>query len=79
MDTKGFKQLCFCECKSKIWEFKEKNLTWVYEKGALSYFELGFTKSSLGVIASTTYVFFLMTSIIVIKNPISFLLLFNLK
>jgi hypothetical protein len=41
---------CFCECKSKISEFKEKNITLSYEKGTYPYFELRFTESSHWVI-----------------------------
>jgi len=53
MDTNGFNEISFCECKSKISEFKEKNLTYTNEKGTYFNFELRSIESSLGVIAFT--------------------------
>jgi hypothetical protein len=79
MDTNGFKQIYFCECKSKIWEFKEKNLTYRHEKGTYPDIEPRFIESSHGVIELTTLFQFLFFITLHLLNCNFSLLFLNFK
>jgi hypothetical protein len=55
--TLGFNDICFCECKPKLWEFALKKLTSTYAKGTNFITEPRFIESSHWVLVSNTIVF----------------------
>jgi hypothetical protein len=55
--TLGFNDICFCECKPKLWEIALKKLTSIYAKGTNFNSEPRFIESSHWVIVSNSNLF----------------------
>jgi|LauGreDrversion4_2_1035121.scaffolds.fasta_scaffold167030_2 hypothetical protein len=55
--TLGFNEICFCECKPKLWEIALKKLTSTYAKGTNFNSAPRFIESSHWVVVNNTFVF----------------------
>jgi hypothetical protein len=55
--TLGFNDICFCECKPKLWEIALKKLTSIYAKGTNFNSEPRFVESSHWVVVNNSFIF----------------------